>query len=833
MVFRKLPAFILSAAILLSVFASAPLTAYAQTPDETGTEQYNENEEYHPQITGFSPLDKGVRISWHSENGAVDFILLLQNGSFWEEIAHTRNNYFYHKGLSSNTQYIYTLRAFDENGDEVGTMSDDGFQYTYFDAPVMKTAEAVFGGLKVSWEAVDGAPMYTVFRKADGVWTEIGNTASPSFTDKDVVSGEKYSYTVSCADPETGAGLSRHDSNGVSAVYVAAPEITTVQNLKEGVKLSWDKVPGASKYRVFIKQGDSWKKLGDTSDSSYLHESAVSQRYYTYTVRALDANNNFISGYFKNGFSNRYFTAPLLLSAESVYGGVKVSWEAEHNAQGYRLYRKVKDGSWETVKDFTQGNAFTDRTVAANTNYTYTVRVVSSDQKTVISPFDKAGISLTYRKAPEITETVNYSKSTRIYFDKVPGAAQYKVFVRDGDKWKTIGTTKDNWLSYSEVESGVSYTYTVRALNADGSYLGGYNPNGYKAAFYAPPVISSVTSDGNAYTIRWKSVADVPSYRVYRKTICGEWEYIGYSTTTSFTDTKADKNQLVSYTVRCRSNDNKLLSRYREDEIYYCKGKKADGSYTLGGKNYSFSEGKYRNGFITLNKKTYYYDKNGNIAKDLVVGNKTDGYYYAEKNGLITYTFNGLAKNSKGYWYCKNSKVDFTYRNTLTYEGKEWLVLNGKATKVQTDSDWTLYRAFRELEKCTDSSMSKYEKLKAAYYYVQKAYTYKNQRIPHYHGMDWPEVYANDMFLKGAGNCFSYAASFAYMAKALGYEEVYVCNGGSHGWAEINGKVYDPQACLSLKDKSYFGVRYDKCKKPAYKKMISPGYSWMRIKIYD
>ncbi|MCR4594471.1 MAG: hypothetical protein K5761_05400, partial [Clostridiales bacterium] len=322
MFFRKLPAFILSIAILLSVFASAPLTAYAQTTDETDIEQYDENEEYHPQITGFSPLDKGVRISWQCDSGAVDYILLLKSGNFWEEIAHTRNNYFYHKGLSSNTEYIYTLRAFDENGEEIGSMSDDGFPYTYFDAPVMKTAESVFGGIKVSWQAVEGAPMYTVFRKADGIWTRIGNTASTSFKDKDIISGEKYSYTVSCADSETGTTLSRHDSNGISGMYVAAPEIKSAQNLKKGVLLSWKKVNGASNYRIFIKQGGKWVRIGVSSGDSYLHKTAESTRYYTYTVRAMDSKNNYISGYNKNGFSNRYFTAPSLIFAKSVYDGV-------------------------------------------------------------------------------------------------------------------------------------------------------------------------------------------------------------------------------------------------------------------------------------------------------------------------------------------------------------------------------------------------------------------------------------------------------------------------------------------------------------------------------
>lgn len=52
-------------------------------------------------------------------------------------------------------------------------------------------------------------------------------------------------------------------------------------------------------------------------------------------------------------------------------------------------------------------------------------------------------------------------------------------------------------------------------------------------------------------------------------------------------------------------------------------------------------------------------------------------------------------------------------------------------------------------------------------------------------------IYANDMYLRGYGNCFSFASAFAYLAKAIGYENVYCCNSGGHGWAEINGLIYD------------------------------------------
>ena len=611
---------------------------------------------------------------------------------------------------------------------------------------------------------------------------------------------------------------------------LSGPRITTVQNTNDGAKISWSADDNAVKYRVYVKSGDSWKIIADTSDLSYVHTGLSSNKVYTYTVRSLDKDNNAIRGYDKNGTANRFFAPPVPLSAESIYKAVRFEWKAVKGAPAYRVYRKATDSDWVVLAD-TTALSYKDTAVKNGTKYNYAVRVLSSEKPIkTLSGFTKSD-TVTYRRAPEITDMTNYNKKVKITFSKSSGASSYKVFLRGSDKWTIIATTTSDYAFHTDVKSGTQYTYTVRALDKDGNFITGYNSAGYTTTYYAPPVISSVANADSGYKVSWKAVSGVPAYSVYRKTFGGEWEYAGKTSKTSFTDTKADKSKLTQYTVRCKSNDNKLISGFITNNVFYIKGKLAEGSFTVNGKSYPFSEGKLRNGFADIGGKTYYFDKNGNILKDQIVGNSKEGYYYAGKDGVITYKFNGIAKNSKGYWYCKNSKVDFTYRNAVTYGGKDWVVEEGKATEVKTEKQRTYFRAFKEIAKCTNSSMTKQEKLKAAFKYVQGAYTERNPRVPHYHGDGWVELYANDMFVRRTGNCCSYGAAFAYMAKAIGYKNTYACNSGGHGWAEIEGKVYDPEWGRHKKDKSYFGLDYDTCKNPAYKAAISAGYSWMHVKV--
>jgi len=212
-----------------------------------------------------------------------------------------------------------------------------------------------------------------------------------------------------------------------------------------------------------------------------------------------------------------------------------------------------------------------------------------------------------------------------------------------------------------------------------------------------------------------------------------------------------------------------------------------------------------------INNKWYYLNSSGAMLANTVVGNKTGGYY----------------------WVTKNGSYDTSLRAAKESGGVSWLVLNGKAKKVTTENDKTLYRAFKALEKCTNNSMTKSQKLKAAWDYIRTSYRENNPRIPHYTGMDWPIIYANDIFVDGTGNCMSYGAAFAYMAKAIGYNNCYACNSGGHGWAEIEGLVYDPEWSMHNFKYSYYALSYNATTDVRYKDGIAANKPFMHIEIRE
>ncbi len=410
---------------------------------------------------------------------------------------------------------------------------------------------------------------------------------------------------------------------------------------------------------------------------------------------------------------------------------------------------------------------------------------------------------------PEITGFENTANGTKVSWREYSGAKSYLLYVLNGTEWKQLGKSATLSYTHTSLRNGTTYTYTVRALDANNNFIGSYCTQGYENTFYAPPKISSIKKKNNGNLIRWENVSGVSGYRLYRKTFGKSWATLADITSDNFyVDTSAKDNNIYSYTLRCADENGKFISYYILKTKYYYNGRIANGVITVGKNKYGFKNGTLKTGFQKINGNKYYFNSSGILQKNCIVGSKKTGWYYVGKKGII----------------------DPEYRNGITYKGKDWNVMKGKATKVSTKSDRTLFRALKIVAKITNKSMSKPTKLKVCYNYVKNSYTELNPRIPHYTGNDWPILYANDMFVDGAGNCFSYAAAFAYMAKAIGYKNVYCCNSGGHGWAEINGLIYDPEWSRHH-SREYYALSYETTKDPNYKGAIAPGYSWMHKKI--
>ena len=202
---------------------------------------------------------------------------------------------------------------------------------------------------------------------------------------------------------------------GAVSSNLATPKITKAESVDGGVKISWNKSNGAEKYRVYYKGSKGWTRMVDTTSTSYIDKDVSSGKNYTYTVRCINSSaTKFTSGYDSKGKSVKYISTPKITKAESVDGGVKISWNKSNGAEKYRVYYKGSKG-WTRMVD-TTSTSYIDKDVSSGKNYTYTVRCINSSATKFTSGYDSKGKSVKYISAPaEHTHTwQNITKETQV-----------------------------------------------------------------------------------------------------------------------------------------------------------------------------------------------------------------------------------------------------------------------------------------------------------------------------------------------------------------------------------------------------------------------------------
>ena len=605
------------------------------------------------------------------------------------------------------------------------------------------------------------------------------------------------------------------------------PKISSVAPSVNGATISWTPFDGAAKYYVFIQKPEGgWKVIGNTSATSFEHKRPDSATTYIYTVRAANSSGAFISGYDRNGYAFRCLSAPVLQTPASVVGGLRLSWQPVDGASAYTVYVKYPTG-WKAVAR-TASNFYLDTNVTSGKQYTYTVRCYDAVNRVNQSYFDRKGISGVYIATPQIYACKPANGGITVQWDAVGGASIYAVFMKNNGKWKLLGKSEKTWFNHLNLTENEEYTYTVRCMNKSGAFVSGYDVAGFTYRYVAPPQIIGAAEN----TVQWEANEAAAGYRVYRKEFDKSWITIANTDQTSYLDENAQADTLYTYTVRCTDEEGALISYFITNDIYYYNGALADGTFNIGGRTVRFVNGvPQHQGYVTINGKMYYYNANGELQRDGLVGSSKEGWRYADKDGVVQLNYTGLASNSAGTWYVTNGLLDRTLRTAVTIGGRDYNIINGKALEVKTEKDETLFNALKIMTKVTKTTMSKSEKLRACWNHLTSDYGENNPRIPDYYGEGWVEMYANDIFVGGTGNCFSYGAAFAYLAKACGYSRCYACNSGGHGWAEVEGLIYDPEWSMHNSGYTYYGMSYDEPCDVAYGSAISAGEWWMHVAV--
>ena len=245
----------------------------------------------------------GVKISYSAVDGAERYKIYrkAEGETSWKLFGTTTALSAVDKTVVSGVKYTYTVRGI--KGSEQGKYDQTGVSVLYLAQPVVK-AENKISGINVTWNKINGAESYYVYRKANGAksWTRVATVkaAKLNYADTKVSDGVNYVYTVRAV---SGSTLSTYTS-GRSINRVSRANIAKVENVVAGTaKVTVSVVKAFSGYQLQYATKSNFsdaKTLGVSNGTTQTVVRNVSglKKGTTYYVR--------IRGYKKSGNTISY-----------------------------------------------------------------------------------------------------------------------------------------------------------------------------------------------------------------------------------------------------------------------------------------------------------------------------------------------------------------------------------------------------------------------------------------------------------------------------------------------------------------------------------------------
>lgn len=214
--------------------------------------------------------------------------------------------------------------------------------------------------------------------------------------------------------------------------------LTLEKATTSSIQLKWDKLNEASGYQLqrYNSEKRKWQVLCylDGKDCNSYTDKKLKGGTYYYVVRAyVKKNNKRIYGDYSDKFKAKTADIkpkiPVLSKVSNTRHGILVKWEKVSEADGYNVYRKAKNGTWEKISTIQKSSdtSFTDKSVK-NKNGTLYHYTVEAYRGSAASGYHTTGKKMVRLLAPVLSKPVcKYSKAMAVKWSKNKKASGYQI----------------------------------------------------------------------------------------------------------------------------------------------------------------------------------------------------------------------------------------------------------------------------------------------------------------------------------------------------------------------------------------------------------------------
>ncbi len=366
----------------------------------------------------------GINIKWGAVSKAKKYKVYRKAAgeSNWTVLGYTTSTSYFDDEAKSGKVNYYAVRPYVNNS--LGKY--DTYSVFCLKTPKATTTSNINKGINIKWSAVSGAKGYYVYRANGNGWTRIANVKTTQYTDASVKVGAQYTYTVRAYRGKTVSGFNK---NGFSGIVLNTPTVKAA-NDHNGIKVTWNKITGASKYVIYSaeinKSTGEWSKWENRETVSsntlcWVDENAYNTKTYKYTVRAV--NGSCKSSY--KATSSVYRIIEPVVSVENTDFGIELSWFKIYGATSYTVYSSQYDsstGEWSSWKNMGKVDkallSYIDKEVVDGIMYKYAVRANYNTVRSTYVPTTPLRANTHITHIYETVETITEATCTQVGQEK-------------------------------------------------------------------------------------------------------------------------------------------------------------------------------------------------------------------------------------------------------------------------------------------------------------------------------------------------------------------------------------------------------------------------------
>lgn len=382
---------------------------------------------------------QSIKLTWNSVEGAKAYEIYCSKNqdTGYAKIGITSNNYYISEKLVTGTTYYFKIKSVSEGTES--SLSTAVYKAPKPEVTAKITAKSVnYDRVKISWSAVKGATEYRIYRSTqeNTGYKKIKTVSNVTeYVDSGLKNGSQYYYKVRAYVAKVAGSYSKISS--VKPVIKKPTKVKAKSASYNSVKLSWNKVSGASKYAIYqsTNEKSGYKKLATVSSklTSYKVKGLKTGVHYFYKVYAIKSG-------VRGKASSVVYSAPKPDKVKQITtgsGGNKkavISWTKPKAAKTYRVYRSTNRSTGYQRIATVSSTSYTDTNLKDGTTYYYKVVSVTGKAKSGYSPvvaftnakkvkLNKSSISLqvgqsttlkaSFSPAETTTKTVKWSSSDR------------------------------------------------------------------------------------------------------------------------------------------------------------------------------------------------------------------------------------------------------------------------------------------------------------------------------------------------------------------------------------------------------------------------------------